>query len=140
MDFYSAFNIAVPASPPSAGIQPRFGAAPSGKAAEPAAPGGEGQGQSVGVFVSPQSIASFSGATALIAGLWQGLKSLNILPASAGPWAIFGLSLVVGVLIYFINVTDPKGQYSGRDKLIAAVLALFNTVLLFNASKSLVGG
>jgi hypothetical protein len=138
MNIHDAFNI------PVAPVKSRaFGPRP---AAEDGA-NVDGRTQSVGAFITVQSLVSFTGATGVITALWSAIKALGI-PSElniAGHtlelniYVGFILSLTIGMVIYYINVTDPKTQYDKRDKIIGLFIAIFNTVVLFNASRAIVG-
>jgi hypothetical protein len=71
--------------------------------------------------------------------LWSGIKALNFVPPSMTIYVGLFLSLIIGMFIYYINISDPSTQYTRRDKIIGFFIALLNTLVLFNATKSIVG-
>jgi hypothetical protein len=95
--------------------------------------------KSVGAFITVQSLVSFTGATGAIGLIWSAIKSLNFVPMTWNIYVGMLLSLLIGMLIYYINVSDPNSQHTRRDKVIGLFIALLNTLVLFNATKSIVG-
>jgi hypothetical protein len=90
---------------------------------------------SVGAFTSPQSFASFTGATTVISVVWQTIKSFATIPPPLNLYIIFLTSVIVSLVIYWINVSAPN---SVGDKRIALVMALFNSLFLYCATKAIV--
>jgi hypothetical protein len=90
---------------------------------------------SIGAFTSPQSFASFTGATAVISVVWQTIKSFATIPPPLNLYIIFFASVIVSLLIYWINISAPN---SVGDKRIAFVMALFNSLFLYCATKAIV--
>lgn len=89
--------------------------------------------QREGAFVTTQSLVSFAGATSTVAVLANVVQQLK--PAWSGPGLIAVLSVLVGVTIYLISETDPLRRAAGvRDRIIAAVIALVNTCVIFSAA------
>jgi hypothetical protein len=88
----------------------------------------------VGTFITPQSLVSFPGATAAISLIWGVINRV----AAPAPTArnLIGLAIcfVVGMVIYWINITDPAVPATPREKQIGFVIALLNICMLFSAS------
>jgi hypothetical protein len=87
-----------------------------------------------GAFVTPQSLASFAGASTFITIAWKASGQLvegwdhsrQVAAVIAG---------VVGLVLYLISETDPaRGPVTFRDRAIAFVFAAFNTIVLFSAA------
>lgn len=105
--------------------------APGGQPPAPAEP------PVVGAFITEQSLTSFAGATGAISVIWGTLKAL--VPAvtqapAISLWIGFGISIVVGMLIYWINITDPQTKPTPRQKAIGFGIAVLNSLVLFMAS------
>lgn len=149
MDIHSLFNIrtgqarteTVPGAPAR-----KYGPELAGKETAPVpegtTPADASTSKTLGAFVTPQTFVSFSVATGVISGTFNALKSL--VPAvefwkAWGNPSLFGISLLVGFLIYWINISDKDARYSLSDKIIGAVMAFFNTIVLYNASRSILG-
>jgi len=134
MNIFSAFNIPMTV----AGVPPKtFGPKPT---AENESDGtGQARGASVGAFITVQTLVSFTGATGAISLLWSAIKALGVVPAAWSVYVGLFLSLLIGTFIYYINISDPNTQHTGRDKAIGSVIAFLNSLVLFNATKSIVG-
>jgi hypothetical protein len=145
MNIFPAFNIPVrmivAASAKPAAFGPKA-VGDEGGAPPPAGGGGGGGAKdgTVGAFITVQSLVSFSGATAVIGGIWAAIKSLVAVPAGSSIYIGLVLSLIVGLVIYYINISDPASQHDRRDKIIGFIIAILNTVVLFNATRAIVGG
>jgi hypothetical protein len=137
MSFSSVFNIPVRV----VRMRPTgrtFGATPTAED-EAAAGGGEEVRGSVGAFVTVQSLVSFSGATGAIGLLWSAIKALDVVPAAWDTYLGMALSFVIGMLIYYINISDANAPQGRRDRIISFVIAVLNTLVLFNATRSIIG-
>lgn len=86
--------------------------------------GNQGDGTTSGtpVFLTPQSLVTFPGASLAVLILWKiiGLivpawSTCNVVPIT--------LALLVGALIYYISLTD---EMTKKDKVLGAFLALLN--------------
>ncbi|MGQ0686252.1 hypothetical protein [Bradyrhizobium sp.] len=85
-----------------------------------------------GVFLTGRSLLTFPGATAAVLLVWQALGIM--FPAIlSSHWAPFILSMLVGLFIYVVGITDPKTILSRRDKLIALPIAFVNALQVFTA-------
>jgi hypothetical protein len=114
MSWKKLFNIAIPS--------PRI----RGEAAPVAA----AQEASKGVFVTPQSLVTFPVATMVVGLITKVVTTLQ--PAwGKGHGVPLVASLFVGLIIYYIGISDPKANLSTRDKVIALFIALINTLYLF---------
>jgi hypothetical protein len=128
MGFYSAFNVTVKKRVTAA-------AAANDEAVAEAVAAAEGESEeAVGVFVTAQSLVSFTGATAVINTIWGTIGMFAQLEGAVRNLTGLIISLVVGASIYLINVTDPQANMTRRDRTIAAGIALINSLLLFIAS------
>lgn len=91
----------------------------------------------VGAFITEQSLTSFAGATGAISVIWGTLRAL--VPGlgqnqTLSLWLGFGVSLGIGLLIYWINITDPQTTPTPRQKAIGFAIAILNSLVLFMAS------
>lgn len=87
-----------------------------------------------GVFVTPQSITTFAGATGVVTLLWRSAGALH--PGwESNPRVAFVCALVIGLLIYVLNETDPTNtSKSARDRLVNLAIAFINTLVLYSAT------
>lgn len=86
--------------------------------------------QSQGVFLTPQSLATFPGATAAGLLIWRVVDVLQ--PAWASViWVPFVIALVLGAFIWLIGVSDPDAHMDRRDIMVTAGIALLNTLQIF---------
>jgi hypothetical protein len=87
-----------------------------------------------GVFVTPQTIASFAGATLAVSLMWK--VSGIIRPGwESRPLVALVASALVGIVLYFISESDPgRGTVILRDRLIGIFVAFINTLVLFSAA------
>lgn len=110
--------------------------APASPGGTPVAPTG-GPAMTVtqqGVFVTPQTIANFAGATLAVSLMW---KVTGVVWPGWEREPIVGLiaSGLVGVVLYLISETDPaRGPVTLRDRLIGIFVALINTLVIFSAA------
>lgn len=146
---HAAFNLPiapVAADPPA--VKPSRPAAAAGSASAPAridAPGAPpppppaspAAVTSQGAFLTVQSLTSYAGGTLVVSlfskiveMLWPGTKGSLI------PVAI--ISLVVGLIIYLIAITDPGASKTPRDRLVGLLLAVINSAVLFTSSTGFV--
>jgi hypothetical protein len=116
-----------------------FGPTPTGEDEAAAGGGGEEVRGSVGAFITVQTLVSFSGATGAIGLLWSAIKALDVVPAAWDIYLGMALSFVIGMLIYYINISDPSAAQGRRDRIIGLVIAVLNTLVLFNATRSIIG-
>lgn len=90
--------------------------------------------QREGAFITVQSLITFPGAVAAVTVI------VNVLgwaiPAWRGTPLLFVLvSSLVGLTIYYINESDPlKVAKDRRQKVIALIIALFNTFVILSAA------
>lgn len=85
----------------------------------------------VGSFVSPDSLATFGGATFGITVIWGGIERLFGLGHFL--WIGAVISAIAGLYLFFSDATDPrKSPKPSRNGRIAA--AVVNTFVLFNAA------
>lgn len=90
---------------------------------------------STGAFTSPQTFVSFTGATAVIGVIWQTIKAFVQIPSPLNLAILLAISLIISFLIYWINISAK--DYVG-DRRVAAVMAVFNALFLFAATKAIV--
>jgi hypothetical protein len=126
MEFSNIFNI-----PVRRNAQQQFGAQPVGEQA------GGGGGDNVGAFISPETFVSFAGASSVIGVIWQTIKTFAQIDKPTSLWIGFAISVVISLLIYWINISTP-GSISNRR--IGFVLALINALFLFSATKTIIAG
>ena len=118
MNWRSIFSIAVARPTP-----PALPGQPAAAAAEPS--------QQAGSFVTPQSLATFSGMTAAITVIWGFIEGLGGFRHAL--WIGAAIAAVCGVLLYWTDATDPnRSPLPSRPVRIFA--AVVNTILLFNAA------
>jgi hypothetical protein len=84
----------------------------------------------VGVFITPQSLAAFPGASLAVTVVWALIKKLAP-RLGASPWVPVLASLVVGIIIFLSTVSDDRAAPKTRSKwIIAVAVALFNSLYL----------
>lgn len=82
-----------------------------------------------GTFITPQSLMSFPVASSLVVGLWR--LAAAIAPGWGGSnMTLIVISLVIGMFIWAISVTDPNLQQTRRDKFISFGIAIINSLYL----------
>jgi hypothetical protein len=92
----------------------------------PEATGGGGQGDSASsgtpVFLTPQSLVTFPGASLAVLILWKTMSLM--IPAWSG-WNVVPiiLSILVGALIYYMSLTD---EMTRKDRVLGGFLAFLN--------------
>jgi hypothetical protein len=114
---YGLFNIPHAASPDRAG-EPQLAAANDG---------------ATGVFITPQSLTSFPGASF---GVMLLTTAIGRLVPSAAPstWLPFGAAAVIGAFIMYMNLSDPRRRKTRRNTVIDVAVGVLNTLYLFAAS------
>jgi hypothetical protein len=97
--------------------------APHVAAAAVGGPAGGGQDSETPVFITPQSLVTFPGASLAVLILW---KVLGLLFGTwvAGNWLPVVLSLGIGALIFYLSITPNMTK---RDLWLGAFLALLNS-------------
>lgn len=96
-------------------------------------PAGAADETAKGVFVTPQTLATFPVATAVIGIMWKVIEGL--MPAWKGSlWVPASLSLLLGGFLFFIAISDPQASRTKRDVVIAIGVAIVNTFYLFASS------
>jgi hypothetical protein len=139
MSLSAIFNIPVLTTTTTTRAAPQFGPTPATEAAgvtQTTTTQTTTATGSVGAFTSPQSFASFTGATTVISVVWQTIKSFaTIPPPPLNLYIILLTSVIVSLVIYWINVSAPN---SVGDKRLALVMALFNSLFLYCATKAIV--
>lgn len=111
------FNFSLPQAEPQAG----FG--------ETRIAGQQRQGTGA-AFLTPQTLATFPGASLALYILWAVVKRL---------WPDFGaadlvglaIALIIGVVIYWASVSDPDLRLSRGQRVLGIGVAFFNSVYLF---------
>lgn len=139
MQIRSLFNIPVTIAAPTGAQTRQYGARPTEEVEHETTTTTGGGQKSVGAFITVQSLISFTGATAVTSGLWSATRAL--IPGTPASNVYIGLAicLLVGLAIYLINISDQSAAPTTRDKLIGLIIAFFNTVILFNATRAIVG-
>lgn len=94
----------------------------------------DGETPVTGAFITAESLTSFAGATGAISVIWSTVTLLVPGASVFSTWIGFAISVVVGMIIYWINITDPQAPLSDRQKKIGLVVAVLNTLVLFTAS------
>lgn len=89
-------------------------------------------------FITKASLVTVSGGTTAVTLLWQVAKLL--LGSWAGsPWVAFGLSLLVGLVIYLLSVQDNQVRLTRSEKYIGFFIGFLNSMVLFSAAAGLSG-
>lgn len=84
----------------------------------------------VGVFITPESLATFPGASLAVTVVWVLMKKL-VPKIGASPWIPVVASLVIGVIIFLTTISDDRVAPRTRSKwIIAVAVALFNSLYL----------
>jgi hypothetical protein len=93
----------------------------------------------VPVFITPQSLASFPVASALVTTLWA--LSTKMFPTwGASTAVLLVLSLVVGGIIFSISVSAPTSQPKDfKGWLVGGAIAVINSLLLAAAALGVLG-
>lgn len=92
---------------------------------------------SKGVFITPQAIVTFPVATFAIGLVWKVIGTM--VPSLQGSLVLlFCLSLLTGIFIWWIAISDPKDKMTGRDKGIAFVVGIVNSFYLFASTAGIV--
>jgi len=100
--------------------------------------GDAGTGTEVPVFITPQSLASFPVASAVVTTLWA--LAAKMFPWGASTSVLLVLSLVVGGIIFAISVSSPSSQPKDfKAWLVAGAIAVINSLLLAAAALGVLG-
>ena len=86
-----------------------------------------------GVFVTPQTIATFGGATLAVSLLW---KVAGVIRPGLEKQAWVGLvaSVLMGIVLYLMSENVPnRGPVTTSERLVAIFVAVINTLILFSA-------
>jgi hypothetical protein len=120
MNFRNLFVSRTPAPPRMTGLS----LGPADQGAPPPPPPNEG-----GAFITPQTLASFAGASTIIGVTTRVVTAL--LPNVDGQSVAAIAAVIMGVVIFLINVTDPDAKPSNmRGWFIAFIVGLVNTIYL----------
>lgn len=85
---------------------------------------------STGVFITPQSLAAFPGASLAVTVIWVLAKKL-VPSIGPSPWVPFIASLIVGAAIFVFTVSDSKAAPKTRWQWVGAIaIAVFNSLYL----------
>jgi hypothetical protein len=96
--------------------------------------GGTGATVNQGVFVTPQTVATFAGATLAVSLMWR-VSGIIRHGWDKEPLVALVASALVGVVLYLISESDPgRGPVTSRDRLIGIFVAFINTLVLFSAA------
>src|SRR5580692_4052843 len=83
----------------------------------------------VGVFITPESLATFPGASLAVTVVWVLMKKL-IPKIGASPWIPVVASLVIGLVIFLTTISDDRVAPQNEFKMIFAVaVSLFYLLL-----------
>jgi hypothetical protein len=94
--------------------------------------------QAVPSFITTASLVTISGGTSAVTLLWQVAKLLFGKPAGS-PFVAFGLSLLIGTVIYLLSVQDDKVHLTTREKVIGGFIGFLNSMVLFEAAVGILG-
>jgi len=85
---------------------------------------------STGIFISPQSLAAFPGASLVVTVVWALVRKLA--PVVGGsPWVPFTVSLVVGAVIFLLTISERAAAPKSTSQwIISVAVALFNSLYL----------
>jgi hypothetical protein len=119
MGWRSAFNINM-----AAPVRPAIPGQPLAAAAAPAP-------AQAGSFVTPQSLASFSGMTAAITVIWAFIE--GVIGLGHLLWIGAVIAACCGALLYWTDASDPN-RSSNPPTPMRILAAVVNTILLFNAA------
>ena len=133
MNWRDLVNVRTSSTPP---VRKRGEPQPAG-AKKDGERGGENK-EATGVFITPQSLATFPVATAAVGIVWKVAETLVpswkdalIVPAI--------ISLLLGALLFFISITDPDAKRTSRDLVIGVVVAIINSCYLFASAVGIIG-
>jgi len=134
------FNVTLPtreANEPIPEMETRGSPHPAGaRRTAPARARASGQGLTVSSFVNPQSLASFPGASFVVALLTQTIRSLNADLRSA-LWIPFVVSLVVGSIVFLVSLSDENSTSRPTTTpgwIVAIFIAFVNSIVLYLAA------
>jgi hypothetical protein len=104
-----------------------------------ARPQGAPQDTAVSAFLTPQSLATFPGASAAVLILWK--VAGQLVPAWKESRLVpLALALLVGLLVYLISNADRALDHAPAtfvQKLTTGMIALFNSLFLYAAAVGL---
>ena len=84
-------------------------------------------------FITPQTLTSFPGAVAVVSIISGVITMLS--PDTNYKTVAPIVASLIGIIIFIINVTDPRLQPGGsRDWFIAIIVGIVNTFLLIAAA------
>jgi hypothetical protein len=90
---------------------------------------GNGQPPSGGAFITPQTLTSFLGASAVIGIVAK--VYLEMVPGANSKYVGVIVALIIGMVIFIINVTDKQVKPPDlRSWFIAIVVGTINTIYL----------
>jgi hypothetical protein len=92
-----------------------------------------GGGAPTPVFISAQSLVAFPVASLVGKLLWEVAKKLQLcVPQNL--WWPFGISLIVGIVLFLITIDDPNSRpKSLRSWVISGFIGFVNSLFLFAA-------
>ncbi len=103
-------------------------------AAAPGAGGPPATPTPVGAFITPETFASFSVATAFVSTTY-GVIAVIFPRASGHKEAVLAvICLVAGAAIYALNNTDPQNPATQRQRIVGAFFAFANSIQLVAAT------
>ena len=84
----------------------------------------------VAVFITPESLATFPGASLVVTVVWVLIKKLAP-KFGASPWIPVVASLAVGTVIFVSTISDRRAAPRTRSRWIVAIaVAVFNSLYL----------
>jgi hypothetical protein len=90
---------------------------------------GGGEPPAGGAFITPQTLTSFAGASTII-GIATRIY-LALAPNANGHVVAAIAAVVMGIIVFAINVTDPQAKPSdGRSWFIASIVGIVNILYL----------
>jgi hypothetical protein len=114
------------------------GVSPEALAPDSSAAPGAATANAVPAFITPASLITVSGGTAAVTLLWQVAKLLAGARAES-PWVPFGISLLIGALIYVLSIQDAKVKASTSEKIVGIFVGFMNSMVLFAAAVGILG-
>ena len=99
----------------------------------------EAGARTVSAFLTPQSLATFPGASGVVLILWK--VSGQLVPGWQASHVVAAvLSLVVGALVYLASITDKNLDHAPvglAEKVLTLAIGLINSVMLYAAATGL---
>jgi hypothetical protein len=90
----------------------------------------------VGVFLTPQSLATFPAASSIVTTVWMLLKAVaQNAPWATSGWTVVVIALFVGMLIYMMSYRPTTNL---RDKVVVVGIAVLNSLMLAAAAFGIV--